>query len=129
MRRRFKISVDGHPYDVVVEEVETGPGTLYPDRGTMTAAPVAAETLPAAEPPAPTASAAGPGDVTSPMAGVVISVDVAPGDEVTDGMQVVSLESMKTKTVITASRAGTVDAVAVAPGDPVEAGQLLLTIA
>ncbi len=129
MRRRFKISVDGHPYDVVVEEVETGPGTLYPDRGTMPAAPVTAETLPAAEPPAPTASAAGPGDVTSPMAGVVISVAVAPGDEVTEGMQVVSLESMKTKTVITAGLAGTVEAVAVAPGDPVEAGQLLLTIA
>ena len=131
MQRRFKISVDGHPYDVVVEELETGPGTLYPDRRTMSAAPVAPDS--AAAPVSPSAatatSAAGPGDVASPMAGVVISVDVAPGDRVSEGVQVVSLEAMKTKTIVTAGRAGTVESIAVTPGDPVEAGQLLLTIA
>jgi len=39
MRRRFKISVEGHDYDVVVEEVTDDSGGLYPDRGTMRSAP------------------------------------------------------------------------------------------
>ena len=131
MLRRFKISVDGHQYDVTVEEVVTGPGNLYPDRGTMTAAPVDPGTSPTPAPAPATAAAptAGAGDVVSPLAGIVVSVDVALGATVTEGTRVATLEAMKTKTMVTAGRAGTVDAIAVAPGDPVEAGQPLLTIA
>lgn len=131
VQRRFKISVDGQAYDVTVEEVLTGPGNLYPDRGTMTAAPVNPDSSTALAPTPVNAAAraAGPGDVVSPLAGVVVSVDVALGSTVTEGARVVTLEAMKTKTVVTAGRAGTVNAIAVAPGDPVEAGQPLLTIA
>jgi len=126
--RRFKISVDGQQYDVTVEEVVTGPGNLYPDRGTMTAAPVnpEASAAPASTPAA--APAAGPGDVVSPLAGVVVSIDVALGATVAEGTRVATLEAMKTKTMVTAGRAGTVKAIAVAPGDPVEAAQPLVTI-
>jgi len=128
LQRRFKIGIDGREYDVTVEEVVTGPGNLYPDRGSMTAAPVNPDAAAPALKPA-TAAAAGPGDVVSPLAGVVVSVDVVLGATVTEGTRVATLEAMKTKTIVTAGRAGTVNAIAVGPGDPVEAGQPILTIA
>ena len=75
------------------------------------------------------APAAGPGDVVSPIAGVVLSIDVQVGAQVEEGTQVAALEAMKTKTVVTAGRAGKVSAIAVSVGQGVEAGQALLTIA
>ena len=134
MQRRFKISVEGRDYDVVVEEVpEEGVG-LYPDRGSMR--PVQAESSRPAEvaPPAEAAAgkpapAAGPGDVVSPIAGVVLSIEVQVGAQVDAETRVASLEAMKTKTIVTAGRAGKVSAIAVSVGQGVEAGQPLLTIA
>ncbi len=135
MQRRFKISVDGHEYDVAVTEVSDGPGNLYPDRGSMeTARASAGEAVqaPAAQgvlrqaAPKP---AAGPDDVVSPIAGVVVSIDVALGAKVEAATRVATLEAMKTKTFVNAGRDGTISNVAVAAGDPVEPGQTLLTIA
>ena len=134
MRRRFKISVEGHDYDVVVEEITEDAGGLYPDRDTMRAAPpqssapagvVAASAAAAAD----TRPAAGPGDVVSPLAGVVLSIDVALGAAVDADTPVATLEAMKTKTMVKAGRSGTVRAIAVSTGQAVEAGQTLLTIA
>ena len=73
--------------------------------------------------------AAGPGDVVSPIAGVVLTIDVQVGAQVEESTQVAALEAMKTKTVVTAGRAGKVTAIAVSVGQGVEAGQALLTIA
>ena len=134
MQRRFKISVDGRAYDVVVEEISEEAGSLYPDRGTMRAAPPQASTpaSTASQPatPAPdTRPAAGPGDVASPLAGVVLSIDVEVGAAVDEKTRVATLEAMKTKTMVVAGRAGKVSAVVVKPGQAVEAGQALLTIA
>ena len=136
MQRRFKISVEGHDYDVVVEEVIDDSSGLYPDRGSMrsvqTAASqsVSAPAAPAAPATAagPSRQAAGPGDVVSPLAGIVQSIDVAIGAAVEDDTPVVTLEAMKTKTMVTAGRAGKVSAIAVSAGQGVEAGQTLLTI-
>ena len=133
MRRRFKISVEGHDYNVVVEEVTEDEGGLYPDRDTMRATPsqpgapagvVAAPAAAAAEHRAP----AGPGDVVSPLAGVVLSIDVEIGAAVEPDTPVATLEAMKTKTMVKAGRSGRVSAIAVSAGQAVEAGQALLTI-
>ena len=130
MLRHFKITVDGRGYDVTVEEITDDLGNLYPDKGSMTAAAAAsAGTAPPARPPAGARFEAGPGDVVSPLAGIVVAVEVALGDEVRADTRVATLEAMKTKTVVTAGRAGKVSAIAVGAGDPVEAGQPLLTIA
>ena len=136
MQRHFKISVDGHEYDVAVTEVVEGPGNLYPDRGSMEAAGVtpgrAANPPPAAaaKGAAPqSAPAAGPGDVVSPIAGVVVSIDVALNARVETTTRVATVEAMKTKTFINAGRVGTISAIAVGAGDPVEPGQPILTIA
>ena len=133
MQRRFKISVEGHDYDVVVEEVIDDSSGLYPDRGSMRSVQTAASqsvSAPAAPATAagPSRQAAGPGDVVSPLAGIVQSIDVAIGAAVEDDTPVVTLEAMKTKTMVTAGRAGKVSAIAVSAGQGVEAGQTLLTI-
>ncbi|MCD8482497.1 MAG: acetyl-CoA carboxylase biotin carboxyl carrier protein subunit [Verrucomicrobia bacterium] len=83
--------------------------------------------------PAPAAAAkspaaAGAGDVTSPLAGKVVSIDAPVGTAVKAGDKVITLEAMKMNTVVSASSDGTVKAILVNPGDSVEEGQPLLTI-
>jgi biotin carboxyl carrier protein len=134
MERHFKITVEGHAYDVVVEEILPEAGMLYPDRGSMVPRPAAAvrPASAAAPPQAPAQGSprgsAGPGDVVCPIAGVVTTIAVAVGDTVSEGLPVVTLEAMKTKTVVTAARAGKVGAINVKVGDAVDAGQTLLVI-
>ena len=134
MQRRFKINVAGHDYDVVVEEITEPDGGLYPDRETMRAEPgrvagvTAAPAATAGEVRPAAAPAAGPGDVVSPLAGVVLSIDVELGAAVESETRVATLEAMKTKTMVAAGRAGRVSAIAVSAGQGVEAGQALLTI-
>lgn len=134
MQRRFKISVEGQDYDVVVEEITDDSGGLYPNRSTMRAAPVEpsqSRSLPVAPETAGSTwlQAMGPGDVVSPLAGVVLSIDVELGAAVEAGTRVITLEAMKTKTMVVADRVGKVSAIAVSIGQGVEAGQALLTIA
>ena len=132
MERRFRITVDGTPYDVTVEDLTDTGSKLYPQPGSM-ALPAVPAPVPAA--PAPTASAppsagapAGPGDVVATLGGVVESVAVQAGQRVNAGDTVVVLEAMKMKSHMVAPRAGTVVSLAVKPGDAVEAGHVLATI-
>ena len=90
----------------------------------VTAAAAAAH---AAPPPAAPA-AAGPGDVTAPLAGVVQAIEVQVGAAVEADTRVAVMEAMKTKTVVLAGRAGKVTAVTATVGEAVEVGQTLLTI-
>jgi biotin carboxyl carrier protein len=95
------------------------------------AAPAAAAPAPAAPAPAPAATApvaGGAGDIVSPMAGTVVSVDVKVGDTVAAGQQVVMLEAMKMNTPIQAPQGGTVASVAVQAGATVAEGQVLLSL-
>ncbi len=80
-------------------------------------------------PAAPVVTAQSPaGAVTSPLAGKVISVDVNPGQDVTEGQQLLTLEAMKMNTFVYAPQAGKVAAVHVNAGDAVEEGAALLTL-
>lgn len=136
MLRKFKISVDGRPYDVTVEELEEEGATMYPDTSAMarSAQPVtpSAATAPSApaQAPAPQAAAeTGPGDIVSPLAGVVHAISVAVGDDVGEDTQICVIEAMKMKTIVAARCTGKVTAIAVGEGDGVEAGQVLMTVA
>ena len=62
----------------------------------------------------------------SPVMGLVIKVNVAPGQEVKADELVLVLEAMKMETNVTAPRAGIVKRVHVKPGDPVKVNQLLV---
>jgi acetyl-CoA carboxylase carboxyltransferase component len=62
------------------------------------------------------------------MQATVVSIDVAPGDTVRAGQQLVVLESMKMEHVITAISAGVVTGVPIASGDTVMPGDPLVVV-
>jgi biotin carboxyl carrier protein len=70
----------------------------------------------------------GSGLVTAPMPGKVLSVLVAPGDQVVAGQALVVLEAMKMESTLGAEVAGRVRAVAAVAGALVAAGDLLVEI-
>lgn len=61
----------------------------------------------------------------SPLAGTVVRVTAAEGDEVAEGDEIMALEAMKMETVVTAPLAGKVKSIRVAAGDAVRGGQVL----
>jgi acetyl-CoA/propionyl-CoA carboxylase biotin carboxyl carrier protein len=72
--------------------------------------------------------AAGSGNVTVPMQGTIVRVNVSVGDAVEPGQTLCVLEAMKMENNIAADVAGTVSEVKVAPGDSVGAGDVLVVI-
>jgi propionyl-CoA carboxylase alpha chain len=64
--------------------------------------------------------------VLSPMPGLVVSMDVALGQQVREGEVVCVLEAMKMQNIIRAERDGTVKAVNAKAGDPVAADEILV---
>ncbi len=66
------------------------------------------------------------GQITSPMPGLVISVDAEAGAEVKAGQALLVVEAMKMENVIRAERDGVVKAVACKPGDSVAADDVLV---
>ncbi|NDC64177.1 MAG: pyruvate carboxylase, partial [Planctomycetia bacterium] len=65
-------------------------------------------------------------EVGAPMPGLIVTVAVRPGDVVTRGQKLLSLEAMKMETTVYAERDGKVAEVLVVPGTPVEAGELVV---
>ena len=123
--KKLRVTVDGKAYDVVVEILDEG-GASAPARPAAHSAHV--ESAHVAAPPVstPAASAAAPGDVPSPLAGKVVSIDVKPGQQVEAGAQLLTLEAMKMNTYVFAPSAGTVKEILVSPGDAVNEGQALV---
>lgn len=123
----FRITVAGKAYDVVVEKIDgdEADNSYSPAPVTRVAAPVQ-PLRPAA--PAPAKVAAAPGDVTSPLAGIVQAIELTAGSAVNEGDLVLTLEAMKMYTSINASTTGTIKAIHVKVGDAVEEGQVLYTI-
>lgn len=130
--KQLRITVEGKTYDVTVELLDDGgmaapKPSAAPSRGGIRSASVdapQAQAKPKAA-PAPTAD----GAVLSPLAGKVVSVDVAVGAEVKEGDQLMTLEAMKMNTMVYAPAEGQIKEVLVEAGIAVEEGQALLTIA
>ena len=128
MQRKFRISVDGHAYEVVVEEI-AAEGVTAPWPASLAAVSAVVASAPASAAPASTARAAGAGDEVAPLAGTVQSVEVMVGQVVKAGDKIVTIEAMKMKTEVRAKGAGKVIAIAVKSGDSVDTGAILLTLA
>lgn len=130
--KRLRITVEGKSYEVEVELLDEGfaPTTAAPRPASSArvSAPVAAPRPAAPKPAAAPVAGGAAGDVPSPLAAVVVSVDVAVGDTVEEGQKVITLEAMKMNTIVSATTAGTVKAINVAAGDAVEEGQSLVSI-
>jgi biotin carboxyl carrier protein len=75
------------------------------------------------------AGRSGPTQVHAIIPGVVVSVSVASGDEVTAGQQLLVVEAMKMQNELRSPRDGTIERVGVGAGDTIDVGDLLLVLA
>jgi biotin carboxyl carrier protein len=127
--KKLRVTVDGKPYDVLVEIIDDG-GDPAPARPAVHPAHVASAhvSAPAVSAPAHHGLAAAAGDVPSPLAGKVVSIEVKIGQKVEANTQLLTLEAMKMNTYVFAPAAGTVGEILVAPGDAAEEGQVLVRL-
>jgi biotin carboxyl carrier protein len=128
--KKLRVTVEGKAYEVLVEMLDEGAPAAAP-AAPAAAAPVrsAAPAPAAAAPAAPKPAApSGAGDIVSPLAGKLVSIDVKVGDAVNEGVQVATIEAMKMNTYIYASVAGKVLSTHASAGDGVEEGALLVRI-
>jgi acetyl-CoA/propionyl-CoA carboxylase, biotin carboxylase, biotin carboxyl carrier protein len=68
------------------------------------------------------------GDVTAPMQGTIVKVNVSVGDQVESGDAIVVLEAMKMENSVGAEKSGTVTEVRVSEGDSVGGGDVIAVI-
>jgi methylmalonyl-CoA carboxyltransferase small subunit len=128
---KLQIGIDGKSYEVDVEVLEDDASPRQPSFAPR-ASQAAASAAPVASAPAPAAASnivetAGEDKlVRSPVTGIVIKVNVAPGAAVKANDLVVVLEAMKMETNVTAQGAGKVKNVRVAPDDSVKVGQVIV---
>jgi pyruvate carboxylase len=76
----------------------------------------------------PKADPADPLQIAAPMPGLIVTVGVQPGDKVTRGQKLVTMEAMKMETTVYAEVDGRVGELLVKPGVQVETGELLLRL-
>ena len=126
---KLQIGIDGKSYEVDVEVLEDDASPRHaafaprqPQAATA-AAPVASAPAPVA---ASVESASEDKLLRSPVTGIVIKVNVTPGQAVKANDLVVVLEAMKMETNVTAQGAGKVKNVRVKPGDSVKTGQVIV---
>ena len=114
--KKYRVTVNGTVYEIELEEL-TG------------AAPVSTPAAAPAPAPAPAAAApAGGEQVTSPMPGNILAVNVAAGDSVKRGQVLMVLEAMKMENEIMCPCDGKVVSVNTSKGATVESGTLLCVI-
>lgn len=133
--KKLRVTVEGKVYEVLVEVLDEGAATsapvARPEAPALTPAPLSAApiTPPAPVPrPAPAATA-GANDVSCPLSGKLVSIDVKIGQAVAEGAQVATIEAMKMNTYIYAPKSGSVAEILATPGDGVEEGAVLLRLA
>lgn len=119
------VTVNGVNYDVELENAVAPVQQAAPAQS----APVAPVASAPKAPAAASAPATGGKAITSPLPGVIISVDVKEGSVVKRGQKVAVIEAMKMENDILADADGTVTAVHVSKGDTVAEDAKIVTVA
>ncbi|HUG39099.1 MAG TPA: biotin/lipoyl-containing protein [Longimicrobiales bacterium] len=104
-RDRWDLHVDGERFEVEVVDERTRAIRAMAGQGAV---------------------ASGPKSVRAPMPGLVVRVQVGPGDHVEKGRSIVIIEAMKMENDLRAESGGVVSRVLVEPGQPVEKGAVLV---
>lgn len=124
---KVRITIDGKAYEADVEILEAEESAPeYPPYPPAPAAYVPAEITATLTAPQTAETQNSEKECHSPVTGMVISVEVAPGQAVEANQVVMVLESMKMEMQITAPRAAQVKRVLVIPGSSVKVNQLLV---
>ncbi|PIE57898.1 MAG: acetyl-CoA carboxylase biotin carboxyl carrier protein subunit [Desulfobulbus propionicus] len=127
MKKRMRITVNNQTYDVEAEILDD-----HHVPSPVASAPVGLATpvMPPKTAPKKVIRTEGEcGLISSPIAGMVVSIAQTAGKKVAAGDVLLVLEAMKMNTEVTAPFPGTVTAVHVSQGESVEEGQELITIA
>ena len=124
--RNLKITVNGTPYDVQVEE--NGAQDTAPSVSAQPSAPAPKEPAVPTKAAAKPAAAAGSETVSCPMPGTIVSVNVKAGQSVKKGDILIVLEAMKMENEIMAPHDAKVAAVMVSKGESVETGTPLVSL-
>lgn len=123
--KHLRITVEGKSYEVTVERLDSSGAAQGPSPAPAVRHAPAGHVAAIKAAPKPDKAA---GDVPSPLAGVVKSLDVAVGAPVKAGDLVLTLEAMKMFTSINAPTDGTVTAFHVGVNDAVDEDQPLFTL-
>lgn len=110
--KKYQVNVNGTTYEVELELLEEGAVSKSAPKAAQPAKPAGAGT-----------------QVTAPMPGNILSVNVTEGASVKKGDVLMILEAMKMENEIMAPQDGKITGVNVAKGASVESGALLCTIA
>ena len=131
---KYVVTLNGKKYDVEVNESEAVITSV------SNAAPAAAPVAPVAAAPAPAASTAPSApaavvgtavsgtQITSPMPGTILKLNVAEGQAVKAGDVVLILEAMKLENEIVAPCDGTITQLRVSKGSTVDTDQILAVL-
>ena len=113
--KKYRVNVNGTVYEVELEEITGAAPAAAPAPAAVAAAPVAA-------------APAGGEQITSPMPGNILSVNVAACDTVKKGQVLMILEAMKMENEIMCPCDGKIVSVNTSKGATVESGTLLCVI-
>jgi biotin carboxyl carrier protein len=141
----FRVWVEDHDLDVYITgEQDIAEATITPEvaparldsesieRPGMIYRPPAPETLPPLPPtqqpalPHVVISNGSEQELTAPMPGTILTVNVRPGDSVSRGQPLLILEAMKMKNLIKSPYDGVIEEVAAQPGQTVSYGTVLI---
>ncbi len=122
-QRQLRVRVDGEVFTVEAEAVEA---SSREGDGAQRASP---ESVVPAAPSSVAAEGAGAvGGIKAPLPGVIKSIAVRPGQQVTAGDELLVIEAMKMDNIIRATCAGTVGTLYVVEGRQVAYGEPLLDL-
>ena len=146
-KRKLKLTIDGKAYVVEIGNLAESPlqvtvngqdyqveieGGEQPASTSLEPATTSPPTSGVVPPPVKrkksiTPIGASSNEVQAPMPGDILDIMVKPGDRVSVGDQICSLEAMKMKSAIRAARDGVIASVEVSEGQAVAHGDVLVT--